>query len=196
MADDSERDLHLSFLRDRPLTQAAVALALERHGDQRRDADGAPFVAHPLEVAALLDRAHYPDYVVAAAVLHDVLEDTDAERRELDERFGPEVGALVATVSDDPSIPDEEERKDRVREQVARAGGHAAAIFAADKISKARELRIALATGAGAADAEVKLARYRRALETLDQTMPGSRLVETLRFELEELEELPPRPPQ
>ena len=190
---DADSPLHLTFLQDRPLTQDAVALALERHAGQRRDADGAPFLAHPLEVAALLDRAHYPDFVVAAAVLHDVLEDTDAERAELDARFGPKVGELVAAVSDDLSIPDEEARKDDVRRRVGRLKGYPAAIYAADKISKVRELRIMLATGATLERVEVRVERYRRSLQMLDETIPGSRLVATLRFELEMLEELPPR---
>jgi (p)ppGpp synthase/HD superfamily hydrolase len=190
---DADSPLHLTFLQDRPLTQDAVALALERHAGQRRDADGAPFLAHPLEVAALLDRAHYPDHVVASAVLHDVLEDTEAERAELDARFGPEVGELVAAVSDDLSIPGEEARKDDVRERVHRLKGYPAAIYAADKISKVRELRILLATGATLRDVEVRVTRYRKSLEMLDETIPGSRLVATLRFELELLEELPPR---
>jgi GTP diphosphokinase / guanosine-3',5'-bis(diphosphate) 3'-diphosphatase len=87
-------------------------------------------------VASLLERADYPDHVVAAAVLHDVLEDTDTQPSELESSFGPDVGGLVALVSDDPSIPDEEERKDDVRERVRRAGGYAPIVYAADKVSK------------------------------------------------------------
>src|ERR671932_2617839 len=79
---------NLSFLRDLPLARAAATFAHERHAGQQRQADGAEFVAHPLEVAALLERSHYPDHVVAAAVLHDVLEDTDAQRSDLESRFG------------------------------------------------------------------------------------------------------------
>jgi GTP diphosphokinase / guanosine-3',5'-bis(diphosphate) 3'-diphosphatase len=86
----------------------------------------------------MLERSHYLDNVVAAAVLHDVLEDTDAERSDLRARFGPEVAELVALVSDDPTISDEEQRKDEVRERVRRAGGHALAVDAADKVSKVR----------------------------------------------------------
>lgn len=140
----------------------------------------------------MLDRSHYPDHVVAAAVLHDILEDTDAQRSELEARFGAEVGELVALVSDDPSMPEEEARKDAVRETVHRVGGYAAVVYAADKISKVRELRFLLAEGLAAGDAEVKMRRYRKSLAMLEQTIPGSRLVESLRFELEALEELPP----
>ncbi|MBV8943243.1 MAG: bifunctional (p)ppGpp synthetase/guanosine-3',5'-bis(diphosphate) 3'-pyrophosphohydrolase, partial [Solirubrobacterales bacterium] len=100
----------LTFARELPLTQAAIGFARERHGDQRRAADRAPFMVHLVEVASLLERSRYPDHVVAAAVLHDVLEDTDADPADLEARFGQEVAALVALVSDDPAIADEEER--------------------------------------------------------------------------------------
>jgi (p)ppGpp synthase/HD superfamily hydrolase len=186
-------DVDLSFVRDLPLAQQAIAFARERHGDQRRDADGAPFLVHPLEVAALLERSDYPDHVVAAAVLHDVLENTDVEAGELKRRFGPEVCHLVDTVSDDMSIEDEEARKADARERVRAADRDAAAVFAADKISKVRELRMLLANGKiEPLRAETKLRRYRLALEMLEDVIPGSRLVEILRFELESLQSLPP----
>ena len=183
----------LSFMRGLPLTQAAVEFAWERHAGQRRLADRAPFILHPLEVASLLERSHYPDHVVAAAVLHDVLEDTDAERWELETRFGPDVSALVAVVSDDLSIPDENDRRDDVRERVCRAGGFAPVVYAADKVSKVRELRILLLTGFPEEEVEGKREHYRKSLAMLEETIPGSRVVELLRFELEALEKLPPQ---
>jgi (p)ppGpp synthase/HD superfamily hydrolase len=185
---------HLSFERDLPLTQAALDFASERHAGQRRAGDEADFVLHPMEVAALLERSGYPDHVVAAAVLHDVLEDTDAEREDLESRFGAEVADLVVAVSDDPSIANEETRKNNLRERVRHRGGFAAAVYAADKVSKVRELRTMLARGAPRAAVEHKVARHRRSLTMLDQTIPGSRLVEVLRFELEALDQLPPEP--
>ena len=140
----------------------------------------------------MLERSGHPDHVVAAAVLHGVLEDTDAERSELEARFGSEVSGLVALVSDNPSISGEEERKDEVRERVRRAGGPALVIYAADKVSKARELRALIANDLPQAEAELKLERYRASLAMLEETIPGNRLVEVLRFELEALEKLPP----
>jgi (p)ppGpp synthase/HD superfamily hydrolase len=192
MGEPSGAELHLTFLDHLPLTQAATRFATERHAGQRRAADGAPFVLHPLEVASLLERSHYPDHVVAAAVLHDVLEDTDVKRSEIASRFGPEVAELVALVSDDPSVQGEERRKDDARERVRRAGGYAPVVYAADKISKVRELRALITGGLDSAEAEMKLRRYRKSLQMLEETLPGSRLVEALRFELEALEALPP----
>jgi (p)ppGpp synthase/HD superfamily hydrolase len=181
----------LSFLGDLPLARDAVALALERHFGQRRAGDEAAFVLHPLEVASLLDRSDYPDHVVAAGVLHDVLEDTETDAAELRERFGPEVCKLVELVSDDPGIADVEERRDDVRERVRRAGGYAAVVYAADKISKVRELRIMIARGLSE-EAAGRLEHYRRSLAMLEGVIPESRLVDLLRFEVEALEKLPP----
>jgi (p)ppGpp synthase/HD superfamily hydrolase len=194
MGPDSGATPDLSFFRGLPLTQSAIEYAQSRHGDQRRDADGAPFLVHLLEVASLLERSGYPDHVVAAAVLHDVLEDTDTDSGELTSRFGGEVSELVAVVSDNPAIADVEARKDDVRERVRRAGGYAPAVYAADKVSKVRELRILIARGTDPSESALRLRRHRKSLEMLDDTMPGSRLVEILRFELEILEELPPEP--
>jgi (p)ppGpp synthase/HD superfamily hydrolase len=182
------------FVKDLPLTRDAIAFAQEQHSCQRRAADGAPFLLHPLEVAAMLKRTRYPDHVIAAAVLHDVLEDTDAERPELSARFGSEVAEVVALVSDDPSIDDEEQRKDDVRERVRRAGGPALVVYAADKVSKVRELRILIAAGLDADAADVKLRRYRKSLAMLEQATDESALVDLLRFEVEALETLPPEP--
>ncbi len=194
MAPDSGPTPELRFFRGLPLTQAAIEYARSRHGDQRRDADGAPFLVHLLEVASLLERSGYPDHVVAAAVLHDVLEDTDTDPSELTSRFGSEVSELVAILSDDPSIAELEDRKDDVRERVRRAGGYAPAMYAADKVSKVRELRILIARGIDPAESATRLRRHRKSLEMLDGTLSGNRLVEILRFELEILEELPPEP--
>ena len=185
--------IHLTFTRDLPLSQSALEFAVKRHAGQTRGADRADFVLHPVEVGSILERLHYPDYVVAAGVLHDVLEDTDAERRDIEARFGPEVAELVVTLSDDPSIGDEERRRENLRERVREAGGYASAIFAADKVSKVRELRALLASGPPTAETEAKLRHYQASLEMLEEVMPGSHLVELLRFELEALEQMPPR---
>jgi (p)ppGpp synthase/HD superfamily hydrolase len=182
----------LTFARHLPLTRAAIEFANECHSGQRREADSADFMLHVLEVATLLDRSDYPDHVVAAAVLHDVLEHTDARREQLEQRFGPEVSDLVALVSYDPSIADDEERKSEVRQRVREAGGDAAAIYAADKISKVRELRLMAAAGRGGGEAAVAYRRYQDSLAMLEETMADTRLVALLRFELEALDEFPP----
>jgi (p)ppGpp synthase/HD superfamily hydrolase len=179
------------FVEGSPLTGDALAFAALRHEGQTRDTADVPFVTHPVEVACLLHETGYSDEVVAAGVLHDVLEDTDVERPELEERFGPEVAALVAAVSEDPSIEDDGERKAALRRQVARAGDEAAAVFAADKVSKARELRARARHGRFQRSDEGKLGHYRASLDMLSELIPGHTLVELLREELEAVHGLP-----
>jgi (p)ppGpp synthase/HD superfamily hydrolase len=165
-----------------PLSVAALAFAREHH-------DGSE-VWHPFEVAALLRDAGYPDHVVAAGMLHEVLEDTDVERDELEQRFGPEVAELVESLSDDPSIEDVQERRAALRLQVAEAGPTAAAVFAADKVSKSRELRLKASRGELGEEERLKLEHYEESLDMLVTAMPRHELVEQLRLELESLRAL------
>lgn len=193
MLPDADVVADFRFVDDLPLTRDAIAFAQDRHRYQRRAADGAPFLLHPLEVSSILKSCDCPDHVLAAAVPHDVLEDTDAERSDLTARFGSAVAELVALVSDDPGNGDEELRKDDVRERVRHAGGYALAPYGADKVSKIRELRMLMATGLDGDAAAVELRRYRKSLDMLEQTV-DSQVVELLRFEVEALEALPPQP--
>jgi hypothetical protein len=185
-----------SFVSHLPTTKAALEFAAGRHAGQRRDADNAPFILHPLEVAHLLQGRDYPDHVIAAGVLHDVLEDTDVTRDELEERFGPEVTDLVATVSEpDPDGP-YAERKAKLREGIANGSTDAAAVFAADKVAKAREFRLRLVSRGGDSTAPAvdrdKLDHYWACLELLERRLGPQPLVRQLRFELEALALLPP----
>jgi (p)ppGpp synthase/HD superfamily hydrolase len=179
------------FVRRSPLTRDALAFADQRHAGQLREIDDLPFVTHPLEVACLLHEAGYSDEVVAAGVLHDVLEDTDAERGDIETRFGRRVAELVDAVTDDPAIEDDAERKAALRRQVARAGECAAAVFAADKVSKARELRVRVGRGRFERKDGGRIAHYEASLEMLAELIPGHQLVDQLRLELEAVRALP-----
>ncbi len=53
------------------------------------------YFSHPLEVAAILTELKLDDATIVTALLHDVIEDTDATRAEIDQLFGSEIGALV-----------------------------------------------------------------------------------------------------
>jgi GTP diphosphokinase / guanosine-3',5'-bis(diphosphate) 3'-diphosphatase len=76
------------------LLNRAYVYAMMAHGTQTR-ASGDPYFSHPLEVAAILTDLKLDDATIVAALLHDTIEDTAATRVEIDERFGPEIGALV-----------------------------------------------------------------------------------------------------
>jgi RelA/SpoT family (p)ppGpp synthetase len=76
------------------LLNRAYVYAMRAHGEQKR-ASGDPFISHPLEVAAILTDLKLDDATIAAALLHDTIEDTAATRGEIDRLFGPEIGRLV-----------------------------------------------------------------------------------------------------
>jgi (p)ppGpp synthase/HD superfamily hydrolase len=184
-----------SFLDELPLARDAVVYASARHAGQRRQVDEAPFVLHPLEVAALLHNSRHPEPVVAAGALHDTVEDTPAEPSEIRRRFGDEVAALVAAVTEDPTIDDYAERKAQLRRQVAGYGPDAGAVYAADKVAKVRELRSRAGCDRDLLASEEgsrKLAHYRESLAMLEHVAPEEPLVRQLRFELEALAALPP----
>ena len=76
------------------LLNRAYVYAMKAHGEQRR-ASGDPYFSHPIEVAAILTDLKLDDATIAAALLHDTIEDTEATRAEIDQLFGPDIGALV-----------------------------------------------------------------------------------------------------
>ena len=166
------------------VTRAAFAFASARHAGQYREIDGAPFIAHPLEVGRLLRRDAQPDDVVAAGLLHDVLEKTGTTPQELEHEFGTRIAKLVAAVSDDPNISDYDERKRELRDRVARSDADALAIYAADKISKVRELGLLSRWRVSQRNKKAKLAHYRESLEMLRRATGQSDLVDRLDVEL------------
>ena len=166
------------------MAQAALAFASARHAGQYREVDHAPFVVHPIEVGSLLRADGQPDDVIAAGLLHDVLEKTRTTRAELQRRFGACIAGLVESVSDDASIADYGSRKRELRDRIAHAGSDSVAIFAADKISKVRELALLPTSSLDETTARVKLAHYRASGNMLRRVAGNSALVDLLEAEL------------
>jgi len=81
------------------LFHKAVEFATARHAGHKRDYTGEPYLGHLLAVAELVKLTGARDAVLAAAVLHDVLEDTDTTADELRAEFGAEVANLVVEVT-------------------------------------------------------------------------------------------------
>jgi len=89
-----ERVRHYNPDTNEALLNRAYVYAMKAHGEQRR-ASGDPYFSHPIEVAAILTDLKLDDATIAAALLHDTIEDTAATRAEIDSLFGPDIGALV-----------------------------------------------------------------------------------------------------
>lgn len=124
------------------LVLAALRFAAHKHRDQRRKgADAAPYINHPVALAETLWRVGKvrESVVLAAALLHDTIEDTETTERELRERFGPTVAGVVAEVTDDKSL-DKAVRKQLQIEHAARISKRAKLVKLADKISNLEDI--------------------------------------------------------
>jgi (p)ppGpp synthase/HD superfamily hydrolase len=176
------------------LIRAALQMAESAHAGQTRSGSGGmAYIHHPVAVAELLAAEGFGEDAVAAALLHDVVEDSKASVEDVRERFGETVAALVAALTEDQAIEPYRRRKDEHRLQVEAAGGEAAAIYAADKLSNVRVLRRTLGKEGEAAGEEfeapldVKEEIWDGDLEMLRRQAPELPFVAELGAELERL---------
>ncbi|KAK9294803.1 hypothetical protein QLX08_010703 [Tetragonisca angustula] len=126
-----------------------VNFAAIKHKDQRRkDEQGTPYINHPIGVANILiqeGNIHDP-VVIIAALLHDIVEDTNTTFEEIENQFGTEVCNIVKEVTDDKSLP-KAERK-RLQIQNASKKSHKAKLInLADKLYNLRDLQRAIPVG-------------------------------------------------
>jgi len=173
------------------LVREALETAQRAHAGQlRRGSDGRPFIDHPVAVAGLLVREHQGDEVLAAALLHDVVEKSDTDLATVRERFGEVVATLVEAMTEDESIPTYEDRKEEHRRRVADSEPAALAIFAADKLTNVTMLREAYALiEEGVSDElavplDLKMYIWEADLEMLFDEAPQLRLTDELANQL------------
>jgi (p)ppGpp synthase/HD superfamily hydrolase len=173
------------------LVREALATAQRAHAGQlRRGSDGRPFIEHPVAVAELLVSERQADEVLAAALLHDVVEKSDTDLASVRERFGDVVAALVEAMTEDESIAPYEDRKEEHRRRVADSEPAALAIFAADKLTNVAMLREAYALiGEGVSDElavplDLKMYIWEADLEMLFEEAPALGLTDELADQL------------
>ncbi len=141
-----------------PLVAAALARATAAHAGQVRNGSGGmPYIEHPIAVAARLAEHDYDDEVIAAALLHDVVEDSDTTVEQLRDEFGERVAGLVAALSDDSEIEDYRQRKEEHRARVRRHDGDAFAIYGSDKLTNSGTLSRSLEREGDEVRAEFKV---------------------------------------
>jgi hypothetical protein len=176
------------------LVGRALETARRAHAGQlRHGSDGRPFIEHPLAVAERLAAHRHNEQVLAAGLLHDVVEKGGIGVDEVREEFGDAVADLVAAMTEDESIPVYEDRKEEHRRRVADADGAALAIFAADKLTNVAMLRDAYALiGEGVSDElavplDLKVYIWEADLAMLFDEAPEMRLTDELADELVKL---------
>lgn len=124
----------------------AMAFAAAAHGEARRKGDGVPAILHAMEAAVVAASLTQDEEVLAAAVLHDTVEDAGADLGDIRARFGPRVAALVGAESEDKMRHLPPGRSWRARKEAAIAGLLAAedpgvaVVTLGDKLSNLRSL--------------------------------------------------------
>lgn len=124
------------------LIAKALDFAADHHKDQRRKGPARePYVNHLSEVARLVAEATGGNdpRLVAAALLHDVIEDQGVAHATLVEKFGEDVAGLVAEVTDDKKLPREERKRLQI-ENAPRKSARAKVLALADKTANLRSL--------------------------------------------------------
>jgi GTP diphosphokinase / guanosine-3',5'-bis(diphosphate) 3'-diphosphatase len=122
----------------------ALAFAADKHRTQRRkDPEASPYINHPIALARVLSvEGRVRDVkVLAAAVLHDTLEDTKTTYEELHERFGPVIAGIVREVTDDKTLLPAERKRLQI-EHAGELSHRARLVKLADKISNLRDLTL------------------------------------------------------
>jgi guanosine-3',5'-bis(diphosphate) 3'-pyrophosphohydrolase len=160
----------------------AAAFAAEKHRNQRRkDVEASPYINHPIQLAYILVQAGIEDPVVlASALLHDTIEDTNTTHDELEIVFGHEIANIVAECSDDKTLS-KLERKQAQVDHATRISRQAKLVKLADKIANVSDIN-------GAPPAGWSLERKREYFDwgkrVVDQ-MRGTHAVLEARFDAE-----------
>lgn len=124
---------------DLSLIERALRIAALAHKDQVRKEGDTPYIVHPVMVALDLKTRGFSDDIVAAALVHDVLEDTDFPKDQLESELGNVVMEIVRAVTNDDSLS-WEQKKLRYIETVRGGSEGAKAVATADKIHNAKSL--------------------------------------------------------
>lgn len=127
---------------DLQLVLRAAAFAARKHSEQRRkDASASPYINHPIALAKILaeEGGVSDSHVIAAALLHDTIEDTETTLRELRGEFGDTIADIVAEVSDTKWLGATTRKKLQVA-KAPRASKGAKLVKLADKIANVRDM--------------------------------------------------------
>lgn len=130
--------------------QKALNFAAEKHSDQKRKADGLPYIVHPFSVAWIVSNYTKDEEIIQAAFLHDILEDVQGYYyNDLLNIFGKHVAQMVEEVSEyknpNANLPvDDKEswlkRKEKYLKGIEKASRGAMIVCAADKIHNLRSM--------------------------------------------------------
>ena len=119
-----------------------LKFATKAHGDQKRKYTEDPYIVHPIAVAEIVKTVPHTDAMIAAALLHDVVEDTPVTIEQIKDKFGSEVAELVGWLTDisRPENGNRKTRKSLDRDHSANAPAEAQTIKLADLIHNTKSI--------------------------------------------------------
>jgi (p)ppGpp synthase/HD superfamily hydrolase len=180
------------------LYEAALTLAARAHRQQRRKVGDVPYIVHLVHVSTILLRHGFPEEVLVAGLLHDIVEDQDVPLSEIEAGFGPAVGEMVAALTEWKRAEGQERpwevRKGELLAQVRQASDGAVAVKAADSLHSARTLAADLRRqGAGVwshfrRGPEPSLWFYRRVAELVRERLGAHPLADEVEDAVQDLE--------
>ena len=130
-------------MKNTPLINKAKMLAGKAHEGQFRKYSGMPYIVHPIEVATIVQTVNHTDEMVAAALLHDVVEDTDYSFEDIAKEVSPEVSKMVEGLTD-VSKPEDGNRKTRKamdKDHLAKQSAEVQTVKLADIISNSQDIK-------------------------------------------------------
>ena len=127
------------------LLDRAIVFAVRAHAGTERRGKGYPYIVHPLEAVEIVATMTADQELLAAAVLHDTVEDTDVTFGQVRAEFGDRIASIVAVESDEmPEGVSEEDswhaRKQAAIDRLAKAGHDAKLVALGDKLSNMRAI--------------------------------------------------------
>ena len=127
---------------DTSLFDKAAIFAIRAHGNTERREKGTPYVIHCMEAASVVQTMTRDQELLAAAVLHDVVEDTDVTEEQLRLEFGDRITDLVMFDSEEPGMTDRPwtERKIAAMKKLSEAPLDAKMVAMGDKLSNIRAI--------------------------------------------------------
>ena len=130
-------------MKDTPMINKAKMLAGKAHEGQFRKYSGMPYIVHPIEVATIVQEVEHSDEMIAAALLHDVVEDTDYTVEDIAKEVSPAVAELVEGLTDVSSPQDGNRavRKTKDRDHLAKQNAEVQTIKLADVISNSQDIK-------------------------------------------------------
>ena len=129
------------------IKEKAKLFAIKAHKGQKRKSDKEkPMIIHPINVANILEEYNFDDFVIAAGYLHDVVEDTSYELKDIELNFNKDIKSLVEGASEPDKSLSWEERKQHTIDTTKNLDIRHKAIICADKISNLEDLRILFET--------------------------------------------------